>query len=294
MNRRRRTAETTQFPRKDVAAMLRTTRIFRVFVASPGDVQRERDSLLGVVNELNRTLDALLPQTPIRVELERWETDVVPDMGRAQEVINSQIKPYDIFIGIFWKRFGTPTGNAGSGTEEEFQIAFNTWRKHGRPRILFYFNRAAMVPPRSVDEIDQLKKIVEFRQNLEGLTQEYDGAGLFMDTVRPHLVQAVADLIHENGRSTKRIASRTLPPLRDVMIPLGETVQLVEIGPQDACYPQQSKYVDRAGTVIEAQQQDGWLRGTFRFDGPLFPGDNRLYSFLQFRVGPGDRVGRAL
>jgi hypothetical protein len=161
---------------------------------------------------------------------------------------------------------------------------------------LFYFNRAAIVPPRSIDEIDQLKQIAEFRQKLSvnGLTWEYDGAGLFTDTVRPHLLQAIADLIHEDRRSTTRIASRTLPPLRDLTIPVGETVKLIEIGPQDACYHQQSKYVDRTGTVIEAQEQDGWLRGTFRFDEPLFAGDNRLYSFLQFRVGPRDRVGRAL
>src|ERR1700674_522036 len=137
MNRRRLKAETVQAPPREVAAMPRTARIIRVFVASPGDVQGERNSLLGVVNELNRTLDALLPQAAIRVELERWETDAVPDMGRLQAVINAQIKPYEIFIGMFWKRFGTSTGKADSGTEEEFQIAFNRWKKHGRPRILF-------------------------------------------------------------------------------------------------------------------------------------------------------------
>ena len=83
-------------------------RRIRVFVASPGDVQRERDSLLGVINELNRALDSLAPRAGLRLELARWETDAYPEMGRPQAVINRQIAPYDIFIGILWKRFGTP------------------------------------------------------------------------------------------------------------------------------------------------------------------------------------------
>jgi len=28
----------------------------------------------------------------------------------------------------------------------------------------------------------------------------------------------------------------------------------------------------------------GWLRGKFRFDSPLFPDDDGVYDFLQFRV----------
>jgi hypothetical protein len=264
----------------------RKVRIVRVFVASPTDVQRERDSLLGVVNELNRTLDALLPRAAIRLELVRWETDSFPDAGRPQAVINTQIKPYDIFIGILWKRLGTPTGKAESGTEEEFQIAFDSWNKHGKPRILFYFNRAPVAPPRSGEDMDQLKKVVEFRQGLDGkvLVGEYDGDGLFTDTVRPHLVKVVGTLIREDHTSTKGVTKRTVHPLRDLPIPVGETVKLIEIGPQDACYGQKSKYVGHTGVVIEAGQQDGWLRGTFRFDTGLFDGDTGIYSFLQFRV----------
>jgi hypothetical protein len=68
----------------------------------------------------------------------------------------------------------------------------------------------------------------------------------------------------------------------------GRTVTLAEIGPEDACYGQREKYVGRTGDVIEAGSYDGWLRGTFRFDEPLFDGDDRIYAFLQFRVEPAD------
>ncbi|HEY5871461.1 MAG TPA: formylglycine-generating enzyme family protein [Candidatus Tectomicrobia bacterium] len=46
-----------------------------------------------------------------------------------------------MLLGIFWKRFGTPTADAGSGTEHEFLRACAAWQQHGRPQIMVYFNR---------------------------------------------------------------------------------------------------------------------------------------------------------
>ena len=55
----------------------------------------------------------------------RWETHAYPNFGiDAQDVINEQIPDdYDLFVGIMWCRYGTPTGRAGSGTVEEFERA---------------------------------------------------------------------------------------------------------------------------------------------------------------------------
>jgi hypothetical protein len=44
-------------------------------------------------------------------------------MGRPEQLILDQIGQYDLFVGIMWRRFGTPTGVAGSGTEQEFDHA---------------------------------------------------------------------------------------------------------------------------------------------------------------------------
>ena len=264
----------------------------RVFVASPGDVQRERDSLLGVINEINRSLDALVPQAATRLDLVRWETDAFPEMGRAQAVINRQIGAYDIFIGILWKRFGTPTGKASSGTEEEFQIAYRRWRKHGTPTILFYFNNSAIAPPQSLEDVEQLRRVVEFREKLapKGLIWKYDGDDLFMNTVRPHLTRVIGRFIHER-RGASRQARHTrpvAPALSDSRSSIGLTVKLIEIGPEDACFGQRSKYIGHTGILMEAVQQGHWLSGTIRFDAPLFVDDDGVYSFFQFRVEPTD------
>ena len=101
--------------------MPRNEIILSVFVASPSDVSEERDCLDKVVAGINT---ALARRVGVRLELLRWERDTSPSFGKdAQEVINHQIPPYDIFIGILWHTIGSPTARAQSGTIEEFELA---------------------------------------------------------------------------------------------------------------------------------------------------------------------------
>ncbi len=99
--------------------MPRKEHIVSVFVASPGDVSDEREKLEEIINNLNI---AWSKEQGVRFDLVKFETHSWPGFGEdAQAVINEQIpNDYDIFIGIMWNRFGTPTNRAGSGTEEEF------------------------------------------------------------------------------------------------------------------------------------------------------------------------------
>ena len=239
----------------------------------------------------------------MNVELARWETDVAPGMGRPQALVNAQIKPYDIFLGIMSRRFGSPSGVAGSGTEEEFRIAFHNWQKHGKPWIAFYFNNT-IDPARTDDEKAQLERVNSFKAqlNAKGLLGEYNGEQLFPSTVRPHLLQIVGLLIqHERDvkKVIKRLPHRTAARFRGLPIPLGAAVTISGIGPQDACYHQRDKYIGRAGVILEGQAQGRWLMGTFCFDVPLFEGDDRRYEFLQFQIEstkskrPGARQSKA-
>jgi predicted nucleotide-binding protein len=188
-------------------------RKIRLFVASPGDVSDERDRLKRVVDEINATV---APFKNCVVELVRWETHVNPGMGRPQSIVNSQIGSYDIFLGIMWRRFGTPTGVANSGTEEEFRRAYQCWEADQRTQILFYFNQAPF-SPRTEDELQQAGSVLRFRNELEsrGLVSEYRDSADFPDVVRPHLYRIIMNFPDERGEFVPHPSSPKTPsPIR--------------------------------------------------------------------------------
>lgn len=143
--------------------MVRIETLVVAFVASPSDVEDERNKLEEVVRELNLIWSKKIG---MRLELIRWETHAYPGVGQdAQDVINRQIgEEYDIFIGIMWGRFGSPTERAESGTEEEF---YRAWQRHeagSNVRIMFYFKDAPVAPSKLDPE--QLAKIQSFKSKI--------------------------------------------------------------------------------------------------------------------------------
>src|SRR5262245_24050625 len=107
----------------------------RIFVAAPADVATERAKVHTVVDSLS----SLAEQIGVALEVLDWH-QVVPDIGRPQQVIFEQLQPteWDIFIGILWQHFGTPQGEYVSGAEEEFQAAYRLWQQFNRPRLMAY------------------------------------------------------------------------------------------------------------------------------------------------------------
>jgi len=116
-----------------------TVRLIRIFVSSPGDVAEEREVLSEAIARINETTGKT---HGVRLELVRWERQVVPQIGpRPQAVVDAQTQAYDVYLGIMSGRFGTPTDTHGSGTEQEFREAVERWGKVGRPWILFLLRR---------------------------------------------------------------------------------------------------------------------------------------------------------
>src|SRR6266700_2001210 len=176
-------------------------RVLRVFVASPSDVAGERDTLAKLLADINDVLAYLAPEKGLSLELVRYETHSYPDIGAPQDVINREIPiDYDIFIGIMWKRTGTPTATAPSGTIEEFQRACERRKQGSLPLIMFYFCAQPMPVPTSA-ELEQLTEVVKFRNQLasQGLTASYPSHAEFGDHVRGGLLRAIRDILGEAG-----------------------------------------------------------------------------------------------
>ncbi len=170
--------------------------VLRIVVASPGDVQEERELLSQVVTELNENLAA---SEGIFLYLARWETDSYPGFHPLgpQGLIdqNLKIEECDLLIGIFWKRFGTPVADAESGTAHELGKAYKAWKTQGRPQIMVYFNQAPY-SPESREETEQWGKVLDYKKSFpkEGLWWPYRGKAELEKLVRGHLTKYLMNL----------------------------------------------------------------------------------------------------
>ncbi len=166
-------------------------RILRVVVASPGDVQSERDLVSKVVEEVNRNVAS---DKGLRLEVYRWEADTYPGFHAEgpQGLIDPilKIEDCDILVGIFWKRFGKPVKDAMSGTQHEFNTAYEAWKKKSTPQIMVYFSGKAYTP-KSKAETDQWGLVLQFKAEFpeEGLWWSYRNPGDFEGLLRNHLIQ---------------------------------------------------------------------------------------------------------
>ena len=163
-------------------------RVYRILIASPSDVEKEREIAVRVIQEWNDLYSysrrvALLPL--------RSETHTAPEYGtRPQEVINRAIVDQcDLLVGIFWTRIGSPTGVAESGTLEEIERVGNAEKP-----IMLYFSRVEIDPDRiDLAQIEQLKRFKE-KTYPKGLIESYKTIIEFRDKFAKQLEFKVRDL----------------------------------------------------------------------------------------------------
>lgn len=172
--------------------MAKTLTVLRIFVASPNDVAEEGKILKEIVTELNTIWSRELG---VSLEFTSWETHSYPGISvDTQTVINEEIADdYDIFVGIMWKRFGTPTSRAGSGTEEEFNRAYEKFIKTPNSiRVMFYFSNEP-IAPNEID-VEQIKLVNDFKKRLNELGDyywSYNSREAFASYIRMHLSRQV-------------------------------------------------------------------------------------------------------
>lgn len=188
--------------------MPRNVITYDLMLSSPGDVSAERDVVENEVAVLHRRLQA----QGLGVSIIRWETDATPAFGAdPQEQINSQLPDYDVFVGIFWSRFGTPTPRALSGTEEEFREARQRWKRdvHGR-EIMLYFGDA---PVSAMLDVEQLQRVQAFRKEVAslGLLGSFNSTQDFRAKFSRDIEKVILRLHRRHCRPLKPAAS---PPAR--------------------------------------------------------------------------------
>jgi hypothetical protein len=150
-------------------------------IASPGDVQAERDIVRDVLNEWNSVHGARRKLLLLPVG---WETDVAPEMGdQPQNIINKRIlKDADFLVGIFWTRLGTPTSGYASGAVEEIEEHLAA----GKPAMLYFSSAPAMLD--TVDP-EQYRSLRAFKESCKsrGVFETYSDIGDFRRQFSRHL-----------------------------------------------------------------------------------------------------------
>ncbi len=179
---------------------------YHVFLASPGDVAVERQAVRKFFEDYNRSTAHIWKA---RFEVVDWENYSTIGVGRPQELINQQtLDKYSdslaLVIGIMGQRFGSPSGKAESGTEEEFNWAMDSHRSSGFPEIKWFFRKVDKLdglpadPAEAIKALEQWQKVLAFRKRMQDLNNpvfygEYPNATGFAEVLARDLNQWLVD-----------------------------------------------------------------------------------------------------
>ena len=125
-------------------------------ISCPGDVNGFIDIIKDCIDNFNRIFGDV---NKVKIIAKHWSTDSYPQSGgKPQELLNQQfVRECDAAVALFWTKFGTPTDNYGSGTEEEIEEMLASDKQ-----VFMYFLDKPIDP--SCIDMDQYKKVGEFKE----------------------------------------------------------------------------------------------------------------------------------
>lgn len=185
---------------------------YRIFLASPGGLQKERNAFEDVITKYNKD-EAI--HGGARFIPVGWK-DTLGGNGRPQAIINEDLRKCDYFVLMFWDRWGSNPnvdreGQFSSGTEEEYYVALESLKDSVPPmkQLVVFFK--AVDPRQLSDPGPQLSKVLDFQKKLEkefffDVFDELDG---FKDCLRSYLGRWRRD--HEDGSGVKVVGPKPQP-----------------------------------------------------------------------------------
>ncbi|MCX7098307.1 MAG: SUMF1/EgtB/PvdO family nonheme iron enzyme [Methylococcales bacterium] len=150
--------------------------IYHVFLASPGDMNEEREMVREFFDAYNRNI---ANRQDIEFKVIDWENYSTSGVGRPQALITQQtleaFRPSLVLVvGLLGQRFGTPTDIYESGTEEEFATAIGFRNEQGDwPEIKWFFRETwgKQGPPNNPKQVkeagDQWQKVLDFKEKIQ-------------------------------------------------------------------------------------------------------------------------------
>lgn len=183
---------------------------YELLISCPSDVQAELNIITETVDTFNRLFGSV---NNARIVTKHWSKDSYPQSGGSpQKLLNDQfVLKCDAAVAVFWTRFGTPTDDYGSGTEEEIEELLKSGKQ-----VFLYFSDC----PVSLSQVDndQYEKVKAFRNKYKerGLFWTYSDVDIFRKDFLNHLTLYFVNLL-EGNKVDKRIANRSDLSLKGVI-----------------------------------------------------------------------------
>jgi hypothetical protein len=136
-------------------------RSVRIFLASSEELRTDRDAFELYFRQLNDRLR----KRGVYLEVIRWENFLDAMSGtRLQDEYNQSIRTSDIFVSLFMTKTGT-------FTEEEFDVAHQTFQASGKPLIYTFFKNVEI----SIADVrrEDIESLLNFKDKLSALKHFY-------------------------------------------------------------------------------------------------------------------------
>ncbi|MEO1129498.1 MAG: hypothetical protein AAFX05_07290 [Planctomycetota bacterium] len=187
-------------------------RVYQVFVAGPAEVAAEKAIIKEAAQHLNQVIGK---EQSSELEVLTGD-DAIPSIGGdPQGVINGQFDAPDILVAVLWRRLGSPTPRAQSGTVEEYERARDRYYEDpSTSQVMFYFKTDVG----SIDEVDpdELAAVRRFRDTLgdEGvLWRKFKNGDELKEIIQVHLASMLRVLARED--ESESAAKRARPVTTD-------------------------------------------------------------------------------
>ncbi|RGF54606.1 hypothetical protein DV740_00765 [Roseburia sp. AF02-12] len=127
---------------------------YDLLISCPGDIISEISIIEDAVSQFNTQFSDALG---ISIRTKHWsKNSYAQSGGKPQTLLNEQfVNDCDAAVAILWTRFGTPTDEYGSGTEEEIEIMLSTGKQ-----VFMYFSDKPLSPSQMNEE--SYKKVQAF------------------------------------------------------------------------------------------------------------------------------------
>ena len=137
---------------------------YDLLISCAGDIREEIEVINRTVQKFN---DQFSDTLGISIRTRHWsKSSYSQSGGKPQALLNEQfVKNCDAAVALLWTRFGTPTDQYGSGTEEEIEIMLEAGKQ-----VFLYFSERPVSP----SEMDS-----EGYAKVQALKQKYRNRGIY-------------------------------------------------------------------------------------------------------------------